>query len=211
MLITDPARIAAAAPITHERRGANTGNGHDLRGRVRRRRRTRTCATRSTIQFTEREHVFDQRRRQLHVHERLADHASTAGSVAITGAPAAGDTFTVSDNTGGTGDNRNALALCDSLNSKSVLDGGTASLNDATNRLVGSIGVADAARRRPTATRRSVVKQESLDARDSVSGVNLDEEAANLLQATSRPTRPPRRLIRVASTLFDSLLAATSR
>src|SRR5690606_39862471 len=62
-------------------------------------------------------------------------------SIEITGTPDVGDRFTVSDNTGGAGDNRNALALVQSLHSP-VLENGTVSMNDASTRLVGKIGVA---------------------------------------------------------------------
>ena len=61
--------------------------------------------------------------------------------VRISGAPAAGDTFTVTDNAGGTGDNRNALALSGML-ADGVFAAGTESINGAVTRMVGAIGVA---------------------------------------------------------------------
>ena len=42
---------------------------------------------------------------------------------------------------------------------------------------------------------------------DSISGVNLDEEAANMLKY-QQAYQAAAQLIRVASTLFDSLLSA---
>jgi len=128
--------------------------------------------------------------------------------VEISGSPEVGDSFTVSDNAGGTGDNRNALLLSESLSSK-VLDGGTASVNDAVNRVVGNIGVVT---RQAQSSRdaQQIVQQEAIDARDTVSGVNLDEEAANLIKY-QQAYQAAAQLIGVAQTLFDSILAATRR
>jgi flagellar hook-associated protein 1 FlgK len=201
--ITDPAKIAAASPITAAAATSNTGGGQissptvtdptnaNLRSAV-------------TIQFTG---------ANTYSINGAGSFTYTAGQpisvngwqVTITGAPAVGDTFSVQNNTGATGDNRNAQSLYDSISSK-VLDGGTASINDATNRLIGNIGVMT---QQAQANRdaQSVVKQESLDARDSVSGVNLDEEAANLLKY-QQAYQAAAQLIGVASTLFDSILAA---
>jgi flagellar hook-associated protein 1 FlgK len=53
-----------------------------------------------------------------------------------------------------------------------------------------------------------IVKQEAIDARDSVSGVNLDEEAANLIKY-QQAYQAAAQLIGVAQTLFDSILSAT--
>ena len=55
-----------------------------------------------------------------------------------------------------------------------------------------------------------IVQQEASDARDAVSGVNLDEEAANLIKY-QQAYQAAAQMIRVASSLFDSILAATSR
>src|SRR6185295_12637936 len=129
-------------------------------------------------------------------------------SVAISGTPAVGDSFTITDNTGGTGDNRNMLALSDSL-SKGVIDGGTTSLNSATSRLVGQIG-SQTRTVQSTRDAQQIVQQEASDARDSVSGVNLDEEAANLIKY-QQAYQAAAQMIRVASSLFDSILAATRR
>jgi flagellar hook-associated protein 1 FlgK len=126
----------------------------------------------------------------------------------ISGSPAVGDTFTIQDNTGGTGDNRNAQALYDSLNSK-TLSGGTASVNDTANRLIGNVGVLT---QQAQANRdaQKVVQQQAADARDSVSGVNLDEEAANLVKY-QQAYAAAAQMIGVASSLFNSLLAALQR
>jgi flagellar hook-associated protein 1 FlgK len=128
--------------------------------------------------------------------------------VQISGAPAAGDSFSVSDNTSGAGDNRNALLLADALQSP-VLNGGTTSLGSAVGEFVGGVGVAT---RQAQVNRdaQSVVYEESLAAKEAVSGVNLDEEAANLLKY-QQAYQAAAQLIRVADTMFQTLLAATQR
>jgi flagellar hook-associated protein 1 FlgK len=128
--------------------------------------------------------------------------------VQISGAPAVGDAFTVSDNTAGTGDNRNALLLSDALKSP-VLNNGTTSLSSAVGEFVGGIGVAT---RQAQVNRdaQNVVYEESVAAQEAVSGVNLDEEAANLLKY-QQAYQAAAQLIRVADTMFQTLLAATER
>jgi len=128
--------------------------------------------------------------------------------VQITGTPATDDTFTISNNTTGSGDNRNALLLADALQ-RPVLNNGTTSLSAGVGQFVGAIGVAT---RQAQVNRdaQSVVHEENLAAQDSVSGVNLDEEAANLLKY-QQAYQAAAQLIRVADTLFQTLLSATQR
>jgi flagellar hook-associated protein 1 len=204
VLITNPGKIAAAAPIRAEAATANTGGATISPGSV-------VDATDAQLRSTTVIAFLDATTYSVN---GAGAFAYTSGApisingwqVQITGTPATGDTFTISDNTGGTGDNRNALALSDSLG-RPVLDNGTTSINDSTSRLVGSIGVAT---QQVKASRdaQNVIRQESVASRDSVSGVNLDEEAANLLKY-QQAYQAAAQLISVASTLFDSLLAAT--
>jgi flagellar hook-associated protein 1 FlgK len=128
--------------------------------------------------------------------------------VQVSGTPAAGDAFTVSSNVGGTGDNRNATALA-AVMSKGVLSNGSESLDSASSRLVGSIGVSTSS---ANASRdaQKIMYDDSQAAVDSVSGVNLDEEAANLLRY-QQAYQASAQMIRVAQSIFDSILNAVSR
>jgi flagellar hook-associated protein 1 FlgK len=204
--ITDPARIAAAAPIKTTATSSNTGDGQISAGTVIDAANPNLRTT-ATIAFTA-ANTYSINGAGSFTYTPGSPIAVNGVEFAITGAPAVGDTFTVQDNTGGAGDNRNAQALYSSLNSK-ALDGGTASLNDTTNRLIGNIGVMT---QQAQANRdaQGIVKQQAADARDSVSGVNLDEEAANLLKY-QQAYQAAAQVISIASTLFDSLLAATRR
>ncbi len=98
----------------------------------------------------------------------------------MTGTPAAGDSFAIDDNANGTGDNSNALQLADILN-QNVLNGGTESLSDAVNAYVGTVGM-QTSQAQNGATAQQSVMQSAQSAQQSVSGVNLDQEAANMLQ-----------------------------
>jgi flagellar hook-associated protein 1 FlgK len=106
------------------------------------------------------------------------------------------------------GDNRNALALA-GLASDRVLANGTTSISASFNELVADIGVK---------TRQAQLSAEAqgrmLDAaraqREAVSGVNLDEEAANLLRY-QQAYAAAAQVIATAGTMFDTLLMAVRR
>ena len=66
--------------------------------------------------------------------------------VRITGNPAASDTFAVGYNSGGTGDNRNALLMA-GMQTDRLMNGGTSSFNDAYGELIADVG-SKAGRRR---------------------------------------------------------------
>jgi len=204
--INDPGKIAAAAPFRTSAAAANTGTGTISAGKV-------VDATNANLRTTSQITFINSTTYSINgagTYTYTPDSPITinGAEVTISGAPAAGDTFTLSDNTGGTGDNRNALALAESL-SKPVIDGGTTSLNSATSRLVGQVG---AATRQVQSSRdaQQIVQQEATDARDAVSGVNLDEEAANLIKY-QQAYQAAAQMIGVAKSLFDTLLNATSR
>jgi flagellar hook-associated protein 1 FlgK len=206
VLISDPGKIAAAAPIRTSAGTTNTGTGTISAGSVVD-ATDPALRTTSTIQFTG---------ANTYTINGAGSFTYTPGNpitingaeVTISGSPAVGDTFTISDNSNGTGDNRNMLALADSL-SKGVIDNGTTSLNSATSSLVGQIG-SQTRQIQSSRDAQQIVQKEASDARDSVSGVNLDEEAANLIKY-QQAYQAAAQMIRVASSLFDTLLQATSR
>ena len=126
----------------------------------------------------------------------------------ISGAPAPGDEFQTQFNTGGIGDNRNALSLAGLATSK-ILSGGTASITDTYRGLVVDVGVSTR-----QAQQNSIVQQRVLDqataSHDSISGVNLDEEAANLVRF-QQAYQAAAQVISTANSLFDTLLNAVRR
>ncbi len=127
-------------------------------------------------------------------------------SLVLDGAAVAGDSFTVKPNTAPGADNRNALALGALANAAGV-DGAT--LNEAYAALVGDAGVRVQGARDGAAVSQQM--QADATARlQSVSGVNLDEEAANLLRY-QQAYQASAKIIQASQTLFDSLLSATGR
>ena len=126
----------------------------------------------------------------------------------ISGAPVAGDEFTTAYNTGGIGDNRNALDLA-ALAIDRVLNGGSASITDTYRNLVVDVGISTR-----QAEQNSLAQQRVLDQvqarNDAISGVNLDEEAANLVRF-QQAYQAAAQVISTANSLFETLLSATRR
>lgn len=124
-------------------------------------------------------------------------------SFTLNGAPAEGDRFIIEPNNGGVSDNRNALKL-GGLQTAKLLDGGNTSYQGAYSSMVNQIGNKTREVQVYGEAMDSMVKQ-AQDARDSVSAVNLDEEAANLLRY-QQAYQASARVISITGKLFDSLL-----
>ena len=206
VLITDPTQVAAAAPIRTAVNPDNTGTGAISAGEIAS-FDDFTIGPDVVIEITgPGTYSIDGGADQPFVPGEPIEH--NGWRVVISGAPAVGDTFTVSRNTSGTGDNRNALLLAGVLN-EGVLNNGTTSLSAAVGQFVGGIGVATR-QAQVNLDAQAVLHEENLAALDSVSGVNLDEEAANLLKY-QQAYQAAAQLIRVADTMFQALLSATQR
>ena len=92
---------------------------------------------------------------------------------------------------------------------KASLSGGTASFAASYAQLTADVGIAT----RRTQTNSEMQDQlldDALARRDSVSGVNLDEEAANLLRF-QQAYQAAAQVIATANTLFDTLLGVLRR
>ena len=126
-------------------------------------------------------------------------------SLQLDGAPASGDTFNIKANSNAQGDNTNALALGQVAN-QGVLDGGVTSVGRAYSQLVGQVGSAGAVAQDDQTTQKAVYAQ-AMASQQSVSGVNLDEEAANLVRF-QQAYQASAQVISTANTLFNSLLGA---
>jgi len=123
----------------------------------------------------------------------------------IQGVPKAGDTFTFDFNADAASDNRNALALS-ALQNSGTVDDGTQSYSDAYGVLVETIGI-DTASSKVNRDASEQVLQESTKLRDSISAVNLDEEAANLIKFEQMFSANAQ-VISVARDLFDRLISS---
>ncbi len=210
VVVTDPRNIAAAAPIRTGAQLGNTGTGSISAGTV-----TSTPTTlrdNVTITFTSATsfNVVD-----TTTSTNLAPNVTynpSAGatvsfngwSVDISGAPAALDVFTVGPNSNGVSDNRNVLAI-GQLQTSKVLDHGSASFTNAYAQLVSSVGNKTRQVQVTGQAQQSLLDQATA-AQQSLSGVNLDEEAANLLRY-QQAYQASAKVIATASKLFDSILA----
>ena len=206
VLLTDPSQLAAAAPLLTAAGSTNTGtasidqgtvatNGTWVRGNY-----TLSFTGPTTYQVTDGAGAVVQ------------NGAYTSGApitfngiqVAVSGAPATGDSFSINDNASGAGDNRNLTAMAGLLDQSLI--GGTTSINSAVNDLVTNIGIQTSQSQSGTTAQQAVLTDAS-NAQQSVSGVNLDEEAANLVQY-QQAYQAAAEVINVASTLFNSLISA---
>lgn len=124
-------------------------------------------------------------------------------SLSIAGVPANGDTFTVAANASGLGDNRNALSM-GLLQTLGTMTGGTDTLQGGYAQLVSFIG-SKTHELDVTSTAQTSLLNETQRNLQSVSGVNLDEEAANLLRY-QQAYQAAGRVMQVASTVFEVLL-----
>lgn len=126
----------------------------------------------------------------------------TSGS-GTDGRPRAGDSFLISYNANGSADSRNGAAML-ALNSETGLSGGNLSFQDAYGQLAEKLGILTSQARVNQGASESMLRQ-SMDAMQSVSGVNLEEEAARLIQLEQHYNASAR-LIGLARELFDTLL-----
>jgi flagellar hook-associated protein 1 FlgK len=207
VLVTDPSEVAAASPIVSAATAGNDGNASISAGEVLDATNAQLRSP-ATITFTSATEYTVSGDPTVYTYASGGNIDANGWRVQIGGSPAAGDTFTVSNNISGMGDNRNALKLANVMN-QPVLNGGTTSLKAAVGQFVGEIGV-KTNQAQVTAEAQKVVADEASSALQSVAGVNLDEEAANLIRY-QQAYMAIAQMIRVADTIFQSVLQATSR
>lgn len=133
--------------------------------------------------------------------------AFTGFQFQISGVAEAGDEFLIDFNAGGISDNRNALALV-ALQTADILEDGGVSINEEYGSVVESIGT-KANKAHINREAAEVLKNQSQLTREGISGVNLDEEAANLIQF-EQAYNAAAQIISIARTIFDSLITAVS-
>jgi flagellar hook-associated protein 1 FlgK len=120
--------------------------------------------------------------------------------------PQAGDQFTVEANLGGSGDNRNMLLLS-RLQTTGILDNGVNNYQEAYSVLVGRVGSATATAEIDRDAQLSL-KTQAEDRLAQLAGVNLDEEAADLIKY-QQAYEAAARVISTAQTLFETLIEVT--
>jgi len=125
--------------------------------------------------------------------------------VKLTGKPVPGDVLTVQNNSNAVADNRNALALA-GLQVRPVLDGGNSTFEQSYNSLVSEVGVVTQQIQINRDVEESLLRN-AVEERESISGVNLDEEAADLIRY-QQAYQALSRVIQSSQQLFEALISA---
>jgi flagellar hook-associated protein 1 FlgK len=203
LLVRDPARLALAAPNATAASSLNLGDATITAAEVLDASNPGLLTTTSIV-FNDPPNTF-----QINGAGPLLPYTADAAidlngwRVRISGTPIAGDQFRVSANTAGFGDNANGLRLS-ALQTSRILDQGTASLTEAYSALVGSAAMLT---RRAASAHDAMqgLRDDAAAARERISGVNLDEEAANLL-AYQQVYQAAARMIQIGNENVTALL-----
>ncbi|CAA2109838.1 flagellar hook-associated protein FlgK [Variovorax paradoxus] len=226
VLTLDPAKVAAASPVITGNTAGNKGTGALGSATVDASYPGTPLAGTVTLSYDAATGSFSGFPATSAVTVTLADGTSTnypagtavpytAGAkmsfdgitVSMTGAPAQGDTFTIGKNSSGVSDGSNALLL-GALQRKNTMAGGTATFNGAYSQLVSDVGNRAMAVKVAATTQDSVTGQIKAS-QQSISGVNQDEETANLLMF-QQMYQANAKVIQTASTIFDAILGISN-
>ncbi|EXI68141.1 MAG: Flagellar hook-associated protein 1 [Candidatus Accumulibacter adjunctus] len=137
-----------------------------------------------------------------------ASSPPTGISFSISGSPNNGDRFVLAGNSGATADGRNVLALAE-LQTRDTMSGRTVSFQESYAQLVSDNGNRTRQAQIGAAAQNSLLKQ-ARESRDSLSGVNLDEEAANLIRY-QQAYQASAKALQIATNLFDTILDLAAR
>ena len=128
-----------------------------------------------------------------------------AGNITVTlsGQPANGDQFTIGPNTNGVSDSRNALLLA-KLQTANTMIGGTTSYQGGYSQLVSMVGN-KSAEVQVTAKAEENLLAQAKSSQQALSGVNLDEEAADLMRY-QQAYQAAGKMMQISAKMFDTLL-----
>jgi flagellar hook-associated protein 1 FlgK len=205
--ITDPTKIAAASPIRSNAPTANMGSGIIAAATVvpgvpvnANLQATVTLTFTSATAYTVAGAV-----------PAMGPQTYTAGTAIningwttqISGTPSAGDTFTVAKNANASTDGTNALLMA-ALQTANTLANSTTSFQGAYGQLIGQVGT-QTNQLSVTSKAQTSMLASVTASQQSVSGVNLDEEAANLLRY-QQAYQAAGKAMQIANTMFDTIL-----
>jgi flagellar hook-associated protein 1 FlgK len=201
-VLTDPSKIAAAGAIQTAAAATNTGSAAISAGSVLNSADPNLLQP-VTIQFTSPPTTYSVNGGVPVAYTDGGNIAANGWQVQISGTPANGDQFTVSSNAGGTGDNRNALAAANQQ-SVGVLNNGATSITAGVSGMITGIG-SQAQQINTAQTAQTAVNGQALSSVQSVSGVDLDQEAANLLQ-WQQAYQASAQALTIGNSLFTTLI-----
>ncbi|WP_421866771.1 flagellar hook-associated protein FlgK [Motiliproteus sp.] len=122
----------------------------------------------------------------------------------VSGKPSVNDKIDFSPNTGAVSDNRNALQLSN-LQQAEVIEGAT--YQDNYGRLIERVGTSASVANINLQANETIMRNAEA-VRNGISGVNLDEEAADIIKFQQQ-YQAAAQVINTARSLFDTLLAST--
>jgi flagellar hook-associated protein 1 len=202
VVLTDPSKIAAAGAIATAAAGTNAGAAVISSGTVLNSADPNLLAP-VTIQFATPPTTYSVNGGPGVAYVNGGNIDVNGWQVQISGTPANGDVFTVTSNAGGSGDNRNALAAAN-LQNVGVLQNGTTSITAGVSALITGIG-SQAQQINTAQTAQAAVNSQAQSSVQSISGVNLDEEAASLLQ-WQQAYQAAAQALTIGNTLFTTLI-----
>lgn len=211
-VLSDPRMLAVAMPVSTSTALTNTGSGRISAGTV---TSTTGLPLGGAITLT-----YDATTNSFNVaggpggtlaYDPTTDSAGKTFTFAgqggftfeLSGTPRNGDTFTIQANASGQGDNRNLLAMA-ALQGGKTLASGTTGFQGAYAQMVADIG-SQAREVKVNQAAQAVLLNRVTESQQSLSGVNLDEEAANLLRY-QQAYQAAGKMIELASRLFDTVL-----
>jgi len=222
VLVQDPAKVAAASPVVTGNAAGNQGSGALSSATIDAGYLAAPLAANVTLSYDAAGNTLSGFPAGSDVTVTLADGSAavypagtavpyTAGaqisfdgiSLSLSGAPAQGDSFTISRNVAGVSDGSNALLL-GALQRATTVGNGSTTFSGAFAQLVSEVGNRALEIGVASATQDSVTGQIKAS-QQSISGVNQDEETANLLMF-QQMYQANAKVIQTASTIFDAIL-----
>lgn len=222
VLVRDPAKVAAASPVVTGSAAGNMGTGSISSATIGAGYGATPLAANVTLAYDAATGTLSGFPAGSAVTVTAADGTATtyaagtpvpysAGaaisfdgiSVTLKGAPAQGDTFSISKNTAGVSDGSNALLL-GALQRQTTIGGGTSTFNGAYAQLVSEVGNRAMEVQVASKTQDSLATQIRAS-QQSVSGVNQDEETGNLLMF-QQMYQANAKVIQTAQAMFDAIL-----
>jgi flagellar hook-associated protein 1 len=201
-VLTDPSKIAAAGAIRTAASGTNSGAATISSGTVLNSADPNLLSP-VTIQFTTPPTTYSVNGGPGVAYANGGNIDVNGWRVQVSGTPANGDVFTVTSNAGGTGDNRNALAAAN-LQNVGVLQNGTTSITAGVSALITGIG-SQAQQINTAQTAQAAVNSQAQNSVQSISSVNLDEEAASLMQ-WQQAYQAAAQALTIGNSLFTTLI-----
>jgi flagellar hook-associated protein 1 FlgK len=206
--MSDPTKIAAAGAMSSSAATSNLGNAAVASSTV-----TSASAfagfSGAAIEFIDDSHyTVNGGALQTYTAGAAISDPATGWSITLSGTPTAGDSFSLSPTPARSSSNANAQ-LFSALDSKQILSGGTQSLTMAQSQFTAKAGTEASHAQLSLEAQQAIDSQVSAE-RESISGVNLDEEAADMMKY-QQAYQAAAQVIKTADTMFQTLLSAVGR